>query len=585
MEAELPEKQSPSVIYEYDPKAPVTGKHFEREWVDLGLPSGVRWARGVFDNSKVSWGKTTGYDIEFCIANYKLYGQDLGDIAGNDKYDFPSLVMGRGWRIPRVADIMELMEYCDREYTTENGRTGVKFTSRINGESIFMPSSGYKEGWNECYKEECYFWLATPGPDNYTAHIFKYSQDNTGTIILGQRHIGCLIYPVMDRPIEVKKIVKGNVGGHDWIDLGLPSGTRWATCNVGASKPSQPGMHYAWGETVTKSSYTAANSKHYEDRDAKDIAGTADDVAHVKWGNGWKMPTCAQMEELNHYCYYEVMDLDGRCVIKAISKLNGEYIILPTTGMKEGTSLNNANGIAYYWGSTPNIHNGACGLTQNNVLMGGMGGGERYYGYAVRPVLDKAEHLVVPASGSHNGHDWVDLGLPSGTKWATCNVGAEHPDLDGEYFAWGEITTVYEIRARKNNLIAIGVPGIAANPRCDVATARWGNGWQMPSKEQCDELIEHCTWEWTTLYGRIGYKVISKSNGNWIFLTSSGVVNDNHSLPIEVEKRGGYWSSTPCSYDTSSHALEFTHRNSAVWTHSSSFRLHGRSVRPVLSAK
>ena len=586
MATELPEPQTPDTTYQYNPNEPTTGKSYNSyPWVDLGLPSGVRWAPRMWFRDAYSWGDIST-EAEYCIGNYKFYGQDIsnGSISGNHNYDVTSLNMGRGWRRPKLQDLMELMAHCDREFTTEGGITGMKFTSRINGQSIFMQVCGYREGWNHNYKEEGYYWLSESGPDNYTAHIFKFSSSDNGSVMLAQRYIGCFIHPVMDRPIKIHREVKGTVGSHEWVDLALPSGTRWATCNVGATKPSQAGKLYSWGEVQTKSSYTEANSKFNNDPNPEDIAGTPFDVAHVNWGGGWKMPTGEQTRELIACCNFDYVKLDGRWVAKLTSKYNNEVIYLPTTGYKDGTSHSNANGCGNYWASTPANYNGAHGIAFGAAECVA-GGGCRYYGQAIRPVLDKASHLKTPVSGQHNDHDYVDLGLPSSTRWATCNLGAKHADEDGNYYQWGEITTVHQTDAHKNNLVGHSIPIVCGNPQYDAATANWGSGWQTPTLEQFNELIEHCTWEWTNLCGRNGYKVISKVNDNWIFIIASGSCyknpRDPYQRPLDVDYKGKYWSSTNTEGSSFSHALGFSHQFPIINMNGGSLRNEAFSIRPV----
>ena len=583
--AELPELQTPETTYQYDPNEPTTGKHWYHDWVDLGLPSGVRWSAHGYDSRAYMWGKIST-DAEYCIGNCRSYGKDIsnGDISANNEHDVFSSNIGRGWRMPRLQDFQELLAHCDREFITQNGKSGLKLTSRINGQSIFLSTSGYREGWNHNYQDEGYYWLSTSGPDNYTAHVFKFSNSDNGTIMLAHRYIGCHIYPVMDRPIKIQREVKGNVGGHDWVDLGLPSGTRWATCNVGATKPSQRGNLYAWGEIQTKSSYTEANCKFQNERNAIDIQGSIFDAAHVHWGNGWKMPTRAQLHELVDCCDWDYVQLDGRWVVRLTSRYNNEVIYLPSTGHKDGTEHSNPNGCGNYWSSTPASGDGAHGYNFGAAL-GYMSSICRYYGQAIRPVLDKASHLKTPVSGQHNDHDYVDLGLPSGTMWATCNLGAKYPDEDGNYYQWGEITTVHQTDAHKNNLVGHTVPIVCGNPQYDAATANWGSGWQTPTLDQFNELIEQCTWEWTNLYGRNGYKIISKINNNWIFLTTSGSCNDNHHDPYQrpggVDSTGEYWSSTNSEGSSFSRALRFSARFAFINTEGFSHRDEARTIRPV----
>ena len=172
---------------------------------------------------------------------------------------------------------------------------------------------------------------------------------------------------------------------------------------------------------------------------------------------------------------------------------------------------------------------------------------------------------------NHNGHEYVDLGLPSGLKWATCNVGATNPEEYGDYFAWGEIKPkqryvddnyTYNSNTRTLPLSA------------DAANVNWGGKWRMPTKAEYDELRNHCTWEWTTLNGIEGYKVISKKNGNSIFLPAAGRRYDSL---YAAGLFGYYWSSSP-SDSLNAYNLIF---NSSEYEVDCLPRRYGFSVRAV----
>ena len=131
------------------------------------------------------------------------------------------------------------------------------------------------------------------------------------------------------------------------IDLGLPSGTLWACCNVGASSPEDNGNYYAWGETETKYRYESDNCKTYH-RQFNDIAGTQYDVAHVQWGDYWQMPTIEQINELRSKCVYTWM-LNGAL----FRGPNGNKLYLPAAGRYYQTNIVSLNQYGYYWSSSP----------------------------------------------------------------------------------------------------------------------------------------------------------------------------------------------------------------------------------------
>lgn len=189
------------------------------------------------------------------------------------------------------------------------------------------------------------------------------------------------------KPNVVVNKDRGRLNGHEWVDLGLS--VLWATCNVGASTPSDYGNHYAWGETTTKSSYTGDNSKTYN-RTIGDISGNPQyDAATANWGSGWRMPTEAELKELVDKCDWEWTIQGGSNGYK-VTGPNGNSIFLLAAGWRKGVSLRSAGDGGYYWSSAPigSGTQGACGLyfdSGNHYV----GWSYRGYGQGVRPVSDK----------------------------------------------------------------------------------------------------------------------------------------------------------------------------------------------------
>lgn len=207
----------------------------------------------------------------------------------------------------------------------------------------------------------------------------------------------------------------------------------------------------------------------------------------------------------------------------------------------------------------------------------------------------------------YNGHEYVDLGLPSGLKWATCNVGATKPEDYGDYFAWGETEpkSIYNWSTYKymqegysdyehvtkytfedglassywyDNYIYVGttVDGVTyknktvLDPEDDAAHVNWGGDWRMPTLEEQYELLTICTWTWITSGDVNGY-VVTGPNGNSIFLPCG----HNRS---SFEREGNYWANSCGRYSGEAHCLCFY--SDSYWT-SSLNRFVGFSVRPV----
>ena len=185
-----------------------------------------------------------------------------------------------------------------------------------------------------------------------------------------------------------------------------------------------------------------------------------------------------------------------------------------------------------------------------------------------------AEAADRATTGTLNGHGWVDLGLS--VKWATCNVGASSPSDYGNYYAWGETKTKSSYPADNSRTYEVSMSDISGNTRYDAATANWGGGWRMPTKEEFEELLDKCNWQWTSQGGRKGYKVTGP-NGNSIFLPAAGW---RYETWIDgAGDRGDYWSSTPYgSYTQYAYGLLFSSGCHYIRWYS---RYYGLSVRPV----
>ena len=170
----------------------------------------------------------------------------------------------------------------------------------------------------------------------------------------------------------------------------------------------------------------------------------------------------------------------------------------------------------------------------------------------------------------YNGHKYVDLGLS--VKWATCNIGASKPEDYGDYFAWGEDETKSEYT--ENNSATFRKTNYTFR---DAAKKKWGGTWRMPTADEFQELVDNCTWTWTTQGGHDGYKVTSKKNGNSIFLPAAGYRYGSSLGNAWTD--GRYWSSTPnASNSNDAYILDFISSSHYVGNYN---RYYGRSVRPV----
>ena len=182
--------------------------------------------------------------------------------------------------------------------------------------------------------------------------------------------------------------------GHRYVDLGLPSGTLWATTNVGAENPETPGDYFAWGETETKDSY--ANPKYgfantctkYCRDDNKMELDPEDDAATMNWGDEWQMPSERQFYELFDWKYKEYLEFSQNGVIIK-SRVNNNYIFMPITGAREGTLMSSYySECGCYWSRNINTDNAYNPYLQAFNAEGNypLSVTTRRYGCQVRPV-------------------------------------------------------------------------------------------------------------------------------------------------------------------------------------------------------
>ena len=188
---------------------------------------------------------------------------------------------------------------------------------------------------------------------------------------------------------------------HEYVDLGLS--VKWATCNVGATKPEEYGDYFAWGETTPKSTYDWEtykycngsfdsltkynNSSIFGTEDYKKTLELADDAARANWGGSWRMPTRAEQDELRKKCTWKWTTQNGVNGYIVTSKSNGNSIFLPAAGYRCDSPLYSAGSFGYYWSSSlyTDYPNGAYNLSFDSNSVDWV-----YYnrnlGFSVRPV-------------------------------------------------------------------------------------------------------------------------------------------------------------------------------------------------------
>lgn len=487
---------------------------------------------------------------------------------------------------------------------------------------------------------------------------------------------------------------------YEGVDLGLS--VLWATFNVGASAPEGYGNYYAWGETETKNEYTWSTyqlglgdeyslTKYVSERwadtygnngfyDNKLVLEEQDDVAHVKWGERWRMADMDEFLELINLCTWTETTKNGIKGYQVTSNIEGytnRSIFLPFAGNKDTLRTDDLGQTGYYWASeipAGNASKYASFFISTDRSMNYVA--DRYLGLSVRPVvpsdtwrgitavsLEKAladlrtggsiKLTVSIWSGSYdysflspkvnwsssntgvatvnaagvvtgvsagdaiitaeyNGFEakcmvtvtdytpvceYVDLGLS--VKWATCNVGAESPEEAGFYYAWGEteIKDTYNWGNYKWYVASEDLLSKYCNESTgggyadylktlqmgdDAASVMWGSEWHIPTADEFSELIDYCSWTYTTVNNVSGYLITSNVPGytdNSIFLPSVGY-RSNATLQTGID---AYWTSSVSEEDYNNAWYANCTSNGSLLSKGAP-RPMGMAVRPVCAS-
>lgn len=622
------------------------------EPVDLGLPSGTKWSPYNIGATKpqevgsyFAWGETSSkssYDWSTYRHADGAEGtcHDIGDDISGTEYDVAAKRWGQSWSMPTVDQVHELIMNSTLRWTTEGGVDGVEITSRINGNSIFMPVSGNRFETEVYDANRCFSWTGTlkDGNNNLAYQLLFYFSDeieNTYASYGGRER--CYGLPV--RPVSVNS----EVATPEIVDLGLS--VKWASFNLGATKPEEYGDYYAWGETepyysslgpltwkpgkekgydwasynMCKGSYTTLTKYCYNHlfgyndfTDTKTVLDPEDDTANVNLGGKWRMPTDAEWMELMENSTWTWTNRNGINGYN-VTGSNGNSIFLPAADCWLGdTGDMDLGRYGVYWSSSLStkdndeyfypddawrlvFHSSSVFSNCHN----------RCLGSSIRPVYDDSiqePNIQIPEP--------IDLGLPSGLKWASFNLGASKPEEPGDYYAWGETEPYYRSQTpltwkegkeygydwssykwsmgASNTMTKYcsnseyGYNGFTdtktvLDPEDDAACVKLGGNWRMPTDEEWLELEQKCTWTWTTQNGVNG-RLVTGHNGNSIFLPAAGkrfgtLYNDEGSY-------GWYWCSsldTNEPYDAWCGIVD----HDRVGFYFRQNRDHGFSVRPV----
>ena len=283
----------------------LTGKTFS-------LPTDAEWEFAARGGNKSKGYTYSGSNIADDVAWYKDNSKNRPHLVGTKAANELGLydMSGNVW------------EWCQDYYGDLSSGAQVDPTGPSNGTKHVLRSGSWN--FNTTFCESCH--RNSDTPDHTASHLgFRLALSNSGGINIYQA-----ICPDDHHP--------------HMIDLGLPSGNKWACCNVDAITPEDKGGFYAWGETEERDKHYSwenyslcTNGRGTSFKNiGSNISGTEYDVAHVKWGGEWQMPTISAYEELKEICSYDVIDTKGGEAVK-ITGPNGNHIIIPFAGSYKGT--------------------------------------------------------------------------------------------------------------------------------------------------------------------------------------------------------------------------------------------------------
>lgn len=412
----------------------------------------------------------------------------------------------------------------------------------------------------------------------------------------------------------------------EYVDLGLPSGTKWAKWNMGSKAaldvPKNDYARYYFGDPTGEvhSSGTPSFATSIYASGHYDIGGTQYDIATVKWGPGWRTPSKAHFDELKSLTWKIDTYSEGGYSYKAwkVTSDNGNYIYLPVTGCKIDNNITNDKETPWYWTSESKLSGSAYYLIANQSMK--QLSGPYSYQMPIRPIYVGDTGTTTPVDPIDNpdpnpnpnpnpddntpdGVEAIDLGLS--VKWANKNVGAKYVSSLGGYYAWGDLQTrdnydgesyIYVDNSSETGTNGMKYLGTSSNhyasyhiggTEYDVAHTQWGGTWRMPTMQEFSELISLCTWTpkvYTDADGVSveGYEITRSGYTGKLFLPCAGQMRGQE---VYKSDNAYYWtdqiySSIPETFNLNAYSMYVKSDNNNKKIDFEA-RQYGLPIRPV----
>lgn len=396
--------------------------------------------------------------------------------------------------------------------------------------------------------------------DQSLSQYFNYNEEFVAEMYVNGVPVG----EIVSEPDEPQEEL-AMINGHEYVDLGLPSGRLWAKTNYGASSESDYGIYVDWPSRS---------------------------IIQSVWGKEWSTPTSADMKELLNQCTfswgYNSSSVYG-CTIKGT---NGNSIFLPAAGFKIMDSSQLIGQSIFYWSDNeyePEFAGSLSGSTENGV------NANTTYNYSfvtmpIRPVAQKKSDN--PNQGYDISMEYVDLALPSGNLWAKTNIGAKTEYDYGSKFAFGETTTKEKymedsyrwLNQSSNEYTKYTIDGINADGKTilesadDAAQKTLGSSWKTPTQNDFREMVNYCSSKWETINGVSGRR-FTGANGNSIFMPAAGFTYWYSQYKDEL----GYYMTA--NVESNERIWLFYFSDSETNTYWRNVKYQGYSVRAITNKK
>ncbi len=524
--------------------------------IDLGLPSGTKWSCcNVGADSPESyggyyaWGETEEKEW-YDRSNYTcLEGVlDKDDIAWTE-YDVAYQTL-HNVGMPSRKQGEELIDNCTSEWTTVNGVFGRLFIGASH-EAIFLPAAGWKDEAGITFEERagCY-WLSKPADSDMRFAYSIYSTSVRATTPDDYCYHGCSVRPVSLPELKLSTSILYIGKGQDRL-VPIKSGS---------------------------GNYTLESSDKY------DVS-----ASYVGYENAIRVE--CHSYALNSPYYITVTDTEFKQTftleVRVVDNLDISQNSLRLATFTQETL--NIYGTGHYAIKVENEDVAVATQEGNTLLVKGLDVGTT--SIEVTDMLtnqSKFIHVTVffepMLTCTNDNHPHIiDLGLPSGTQWACCNVGADTPEAYGGYYAWGETvakesydwSTYIHCKGKRNTCFNLGED--IAGTEHDVAHVVWRSSWRMPSEEQFRELLTNCDREWTSING-VNILRLTGPSGGTISLPLAGYIWGSE--VYEDNEYADYWTST-VDESNSNYAISFGYHPPSDITFDGDYRYTGLSVRPV----